>query len=282
MTIEHEPAAEEYEDAFLKVLDDEKDNLNNDKKRTLFSKSKIYQVKDKLMPMGAYKVITGIASVEQLKDMSRKMDCTITQLIAALYMEAMIHYQAQQVEDKQQHCNIAIEIPVNLRKYYPYKCMRNFSLFVIPQVNPMEVVSFEDIITAIKEFMKEHLTREHLLTMIEDNCSLAKNKIIKHVPNDIKKMVIKYINNTEGSTQFSGTISNIGMIKLPSEISEHVEDIQVLVGAKPQVKRSCSMSGYNGNIYISFGRNIKSTFIEKHVFTRLVKMGIKVKIRSTS
>ncbi|MCK5128566.1 MAG: hypothetical protein KAQ68_01840 [Clostridiales bacterium] len=280
--IDEAPDIQEQEDAFLKVLESEKDTADIDKKRSLFSNNRTYQIKGRLLPMGELKVVTGIVSSEELKKLSREHDATITQFLAALYVEALILYQSHQIKDKGNHRNVGIQIPVNMRKYYPYRCMRNFSLFVTPIIDPREVHSLDDIIAKIKEFMKEHLTLKHLLTMVDDNCSLAKHTILKHVPVDIKNFAIKYIDKTKGSTQFSGTISNMGMIKLPDSMSAHVENVLVQIGAKPQSKLSCSLSGYKDKIYISFGRNVKSAFIEKHMFTSLVKMSIKVKLMSTS
>ena len=275
--ISESPGPEECEDAFLKALSTETDIP---KKRTLFAKSSTFHAKDRLVPLNVYYVATGIMKTAEIKAVAKEHGATITQYLAALYMEAMILLQAKQVKNKAKHRDVAIEIPVNMRKYYPINSMRNFSLFVIPTVNPRDISSFEDIIEKVKEFMAEHLSKEHLVTMIKDNCSIASDIIIKHVPMWVKHLVISYISNTAGKAQFSGTISNLGIIRLPEGMQEHVENVQFLVGSSPQVKRSCSVSGYKDSLYISFGRSVKSAFVERHIFTRLVKDGVKVKMKS--
>ena len=277
--IEEPPQSDEYEDAFIKVLDME-ENIPQDKGRTLFAKSTTFHVNDRLIPMNMNYVSTGVVDMNDMKEAGKAYGATVTQLLAALYTEALILQQANQVKNKDKHKNVAIEIPVNMRKYYPINSMRNFSLFVIPSINPRKVKDFQDIVDEIKKFMHEHLTQEHLVSMVKDNCSLATDRVIKHVPVWVKNLVISYISNTSGKMQFSGVISNFGLIKLPLEMQECVENIQFTIGGGPQVKRASSVVGYNGKIYISFGRTIRDAFVERHVFTRLVKMGVKVKIKS--
>ncbi len=277
--IDEAPHKDEYEDAFIKALDMEKD-IPDDKDRTLFAKSSTFHIKDKLVPMNMYYVVTGVADMYDMKTAAKKYNATVTQLLAALYIEALILLQDKQVKSKGDHKNCAIEIPVNMRKYYPINSMRNFSLFVIPTVDPREVEDLGDIVEKVKEFMAEHLTHKHLVSMVKDNCALAKNKVIKHVPVWIKHYVISYLNNTAGKMQFSGTISNLGLIRLPEEMQKLVEDVQFLVGASPISKRSSAVSGYKGKIYISFGRSVKDASVERYIFTQLVKMGVRVKVKS--
>ncbi|MBN2853423.1 MAG: hypothetical protein JXQ23_11875 [Clostridia bacterium] len=275
------PPEEEYEDAFLKVLENQKE-MTIEKKRSLFGNKGIYQLHDKLEPHGVYHVVTGVVSVDQLRKAAREHDATITELLAALYMEALIHIQAEQVKVQKNHKEIAIQIPVNMRKYYPYKCMRNFSLFVIPFIDPRKVFNLEDIIVQIKSFLKSHLTSKHLLTMIQDNCSLATNKVVRHIPVDFKNMFISFINNTLGSSQFSGTLTNLGQLSMPDEMAAFIEDATIIAGPSPHGKTTCGIVSYLDHLNITFGRSINDTKVEEYVFTKLVKMGVHVKIKSNT
>ncbi len=279
MSIDEEPEINEYEDAFIKVYEQEKDNILV-KKRSLFGTKHIYQIKDKLMPQGYYNITTGIFSVEDIKRVSKQFNATITEFLAALYLESIIHLQASQVKKKKNHRDVALQIPVNVRNYYRINCMRNFSLFVIPTINPRDVANLQDITNQITLFMKAHLTHSHLLSMIEDNCSLAKNQILKFIPVDIKNLFIGYISNTMGSSQFSGTLSNMGIVKFPIEMEKCVTTVTFLPSPSPHEKCSCGLGSYKNNIYMSFGRSIENTHIERHLFRRLVQLGVHVTIKS--
>lgn len=274
------PPKEEEEDAFLKVLELEKDNKKNDQERTLFNESKNYQIKDRYLPAYKYKIITGILSVDEMKDLAKKYNATITHILAALYIEAGIYLQASKVKDKKKHKSVALQVPVNMRKYYAYNCMRNFTLFVIPTIDPRKVTCFKDIVCQVKKQMDEQLDKSCLLAMVRENCALATNLIIKHVPIDIKNFFIRLINNTKSASRFVGTISNLGVVSLPEQMAAAVDEVSFLIGKSHNVKCSCGVTGYNNKIYISFGRSMKNPYIERHIFTSLVKMGIKVKLKS--
>jgi len=274
------PKDEESEDAFLKVLESQKHLLPKEKKRSLLGKKTFFKLKDKQIAIGKYKIITGVMPVKQLKEISKKYNATITQLIASLYLESLIHLQAKQVKNVKKHKNVAVQVPVNMRQFYPIKCMRNFSLFIIPAIDPREVKSLEDIILKVKEFMSEHLTQEHLLTMVEDNCSIASNFLVKHVPLFLKNVLIRFINNTTGSTQFTGTLSNLGLVRLPENMKESVDFVDFVLGPSTHNKCSCSMASYNDKATITFGRTIKSTFIPEYIFTKLIELGVDVEVKS--
>lgn len=278
--IGEDPQDEEFKDAFLSAQEKIKEAASAKTKRTLFGSGKVFKIKDKLLPLGINKVITGILSIVELKDVSKKYDATVTQLLVSLYIEALIQLQVRQERNLKKHKDIAIQVPVNMRKYYPYRCMRNFSLFIIPRVSPSKIENFYDIVKNVKAFMQEHLTIEHLNTMIKDNCELATNKLIQCVPLGLKNLVVKYINNTMGSSQFTGTISNLGLVRLPDEMSVHVKNVSFVVGTSHNDKCTCGVMGYNDCINISFSRNIKDTYIERHVFRRLVELGVKVTLKS--
>ncbi len=275
-----QPQKEECEDAFLNVLESKKDMLPEEKKRSLLGKKSYFKLNDRQISVGKYKVVTGIVSISDLKKISKAHNATITQLIASLYLEALIHLQAIQVKDIKKHKNVSVQIPVNMRNFYPNKCMRNFSLFVIPFVDPRNMKNLDDIIVEVKKFMAEHVTEEHLLTMIEDNCSIAQNFVIRHVPRFFKDYVIRFMNNTTGSTQFSGTLSNLGAVKLPEEMKDKVDYFDFILGPSSHEKCACSVASYKDKAAITFGRTIKSAFIPEYIFAKLVDMGAAVEIKS--
>ncbi|MEX1308526.1 MAG: hypothetical protein AB1Z19_08360 [Eubacteriales bacterium] len=273
------PTHEETEDAFLKVAA-ETTKPDLDKDRSLFNSLKSFKIPTRMLSATKNKVITGVASVADLKVAARKYDATITQLVAALYMEAMIHLQVKTIRKKKNHRAVSVQIPVNMRNMYPYKTLRNFSLFVVAPVNPRKVKEFPDIVTAIKEAMEKQITQDFLLAMIFENCELSTNPVLTHVPLVLKNLVIRYVANTQGATQYAGTISNLGVVKFEESLKKHIQDVNFVLAPSESEKCPCSMAGYDGKVYITFSRNIKETEIERHVFRRLVKMGVHVKIKS--
>lgn len=271
----------EYEDAFMRVLEIEKDRISEiPKQRTLFQPDPVFKMRGKLLPLGAFRIITGIASVEDLKKIAKKFGLTITELLAALYTEALLHIQFRQQRNPRKYRPVGMEIPVNMRTLYPMPAMGNFSLFVVPRFEPRMITEFSDIGDILKNYMKQHICKEHLLSMSIDNCALGENPFIRHTPVFIKDQVIRYLSQTQGHAQFSGTISNLGAMQLPPEMEALVEDMNFMLGPPAQTLTACAVLGYKGEIRINFGRVAKDTPVERHVFRRLVELGAAVRLTS--
>jgi len=273
------PKSIETEDAFLKVAAED-DRPKVDKDRSLFNKGKSYKIPTRMLSTAKNKVITGVAEVSALKTAAADYGATITQLVAALFMEAMLHHQTKTVKQKKKHSPVSVQIPVNMRNLYPYMTLRNFSLFMVAPVNPRKTETFSDIVDAIKRAMEKQITKPFLLAMVHENCELSSNPVLMHVPLFLKNLVIRYVANTQGATQYSGTVSNLGVVKMEAALKAHVTDANFVLAPSESEKCTCSMTGYDGRVYITFSRNIKDTEIERHVLRRLVKMGVHVKIKS--
>ena len=278
---DEKPLPEEYEDAFLNVMKLEKEHLKTiPKQRTLFTKDSVFKMRGPVLPLGHLQITRGTIPFSDLKSIAKTYDATVTELLSALYIEALIHVQHDQVKNKARHKPVGLTIPVNMRNFYPIRAMRNFSLFVVPRTDPKKVNSFEDIILSLKDYMKGHITRDNLLMMVKDNCTLGESTLIRSVPVFIKNLVIRYISNTQGHSQFSGVITNLGAARLPAEMEQHVDDVNIVLGPSIHSLTACAVIGYKDRIHINFGRINKEPLIEKHLFRRLVEMGAHVSIKT--
>ena len=81
-----------------------------------------------------------------------------------------------------------------------------------------------------------------------------------------------------GENLCSGTLSNLGLVKLPEGMAEEVERIDFILGTNPINKTGCGVCGYHDKLVINFAGNTGEKSVERLFFTRLIKMGIPVKI----
>ena len=78
----------------------------------------------------------------------------------------------------------------------------------------------------------------------------------------------------------STTLSNLGVVRLPEEMEKYVSRMEFILGPLA-TNRVCSAAlTYNDTLYLNFTRTIKQAELEQEFFTRLVKLGIHVKIES--
>ena len=74
--------------------------------------------------------------VNEIKTVAKKYGVSITVLMCALMMRAFENVQSNRVENKKKHKPIKVLVPVNLRNLFKSQTLRNFALYITPEINP--------------------------------------------------------------------------------------------------------------------------------------------------
>jgi NRPS condensation-like uncharacterized protein len=265
-----QPNPEESENSFLRYY--------KGKLKRQIKEPPVFHVSGTRLPQGVYKIISGKIPVNKLLEKARAHGVSITE-----YTTAVVVYALYQLQEKQSRLlkrkAIRLSVPVNLRKYYPSKTLRNFSLFIKPGINPdLGEYTFEEVLQQIHHATRYELSEKYLSAALSANVSLEKNPIIRAVPLFIKNMMINFVFSTFGENMLSGTLSNMGQFEIPENMKKHVTRFQVLLGANKINPTNCSVVSFDGDLYLTFGRTIQETDLEHAVFTHFIKAGIPVTI----
>ena len=70
------------------------------------------------------------------------------------------------------------------------------------------------------------------------------------------------------------------VVDVPSEMAEHIERFDVMLGALRHNKISGGVCSFGDKLSICFTSTMRETHVEKEFFTFLVKMGIQVKLET--
>ncbi len=245
--------------------------------------SRAFHLPYKLEPKGVYHITTGIMPVEQVLSRSKELNVTLTEYLAAIYLEALqdILFNLPEKKQKQLMKPIRLQVPVNLRRFFPSKTMRNFSLYVTPSIDPrLGKFSFEEILKKVYHYMRVEVSDRYISQIIARNVRGELHPLIRVTPLFIKRLFGKVIYNGRGEFLYSGVITNLGKVTLPEPLNSEVEEIQILPAPSPVTKTGCAINSYDDKLFINFGRTIKEPQVEKLFFRKLVKEGIIVKIET--
>ena len=127
-TIDEEPDPGEFEDAYHRFY-----------KPALplpDSSEAAFHPRGKLVKKGIYLVLCGIVSLKDIVAEAKKRQVSLTVLLTAIYIDSLQAMQNNYVKKPRRKKPIAVQVPVNMRNIYTTKTMRNFSLFVIPKIDP--------------------------------------------------------------------------------------------------------------------------------------------------
>jgi hypothetical protein len=270
------PHPEEFEDAFVRYLDK---NIPQPRKDP-----KAFQFRGIKVPRGIYWVTTGFVPFESLNRVAKERSLTITEYLTAVMMEVYQDYlyDLPERERKRLAAPIAICVPVNLRRIFPSRTMRNFFLSVTPFIDPrLGRYEFDEICDKVMHFMRFDMDKKFLSQQISRNVKGEMNLAARLLPVPLKDLILPIIYQNIGQSTYSTVLSNLGNVTLPQEIANHVENI-IFTPNPPSgnISIKLGVAGYKDRISITFGRITHSSELEREFFRKLRKRGIPVKVES--
>lgn len=271
-----DPKSEALEE---EVRDDFYKYAKYDMKTSLEREEFAYHYKGSLENKNILNIITAIIPLKSLKELANKYEVTITVLLVSLFISSIQEMYLN--DNKKKNQQIKVSVPVNLRKYYNSKTMRNFSSYLNVGIDlKYGIYSFDEIIKIVKNTMELNLTEKKLNAKFSANVKLTKNIFIRLMPLFVKKPLMSIVELMMGDRYATTTLSNLGLIKLPKEVEKYVEEMNFILGRSRGKPSSCSCVSYKDNLYLTFSRNIKESEFERIVLTKLVEFNIPVLVES--
>ncbi|NLL91249.1 MAG: alcohol acetyltransferase [Ruminococcaceae bacterium] len=226
-------------------------------------------------------IITGQIPVDVLRKVSKKYNCSITEFLTALLILSVRQIQQKEINLRKRNRPIKVSIPINLRKFYPTKTLRNFSSFINPGIQPIYgEYSLEETISAVKHFLGLEGTEKMLNARMSANVVSEQNIFIRLAPLFIKNSVLKIAYRSIGDRTSSTTLSNMGNQMLPSPMNKYVTRMDFVLGVPKYNSVSCGCISYNNNLCLTFSRNIVEAELERIFFRKLVNLDIPVEVES--
>lgn len=271
LDIGREPDPEELEDAYMRYA--------NAKVRPPRPGEKTYRVRGTKEPFYTLNIIDGIMSVSQVMAVAKKYNATITE-----YLNAVLLYALLTKQEKDWHLRlrpVKIAMPVNLRRFFPSKTLRNFITMIYPGVDPrLGDYTFEEIVTQVHNYMRYYLNEKFLRGDITTNAATQKNPLIRVVPLFIKDFVVRMFYTKVQDKNSSAGLTNMGAIKVPEGMKPYIERFDIYMGQPFSSRTNCAIVSFDDILTINFASSIIEADVERYFFRKLVSDGIHVKIES--
>lgn len=214
---------------------------------------------------------------------ARAHGLTLTAFLAAAMMMALQNLQKQQVPDPRRRKPIKVLIPVNLRKLFPSRTLRNFVMYTMPQILPqLGEYSFDEIAKAVKHQMGLDITPKAMSMRITTNVGSERIMAVRLMPLFMKNAVMKAVFNAVGERKSCMSISNLGQVRLPEEMEPYVERFDFILGIQATGPNNCGVISYGDHLYINLIRNIRESALEQQFYRVLHDMGLPVEVQSNA
>ncbi len=271
MDINEKPDPEELEDAYMRYA--------NAKVCPPRPGEKTYRVRGTKEPFYTFNVIDGILSVKQVMAVAKKYNATITE-----YLNAVLLYALLEKQKSERHLRlhpVKIAMPVNLRRFFPSKTLRNFITMVYPAIDPrLGEYTFEEIVIQVHNYMRYYINEKFLKGDITTNANTQQNPFIRVVPLFIKDFVVRQFYTKVQDKNSSAGLTNMGALKVPEDMKPYIERFDIYMGQPFSSRTNCAIVSFEDTLTINFASSIMESDVERYFFRKLVADGIHVTIES--
>lgn len=206
---------------------------------------------------------------------------SLTTFLCAVMMMAMQNLQKESVPHQKRRKPLKVLIPVNLRKLFPSRTLRNFALYTTPEILPqLGAYSFEEICQVIRHRMGLDINPKQMSMKIATNVNSEQIMAVRLMPLFIKNMVMKAVFDSVGEKKSCLTLSNLGAIRLPEEMIPYVETMDFILGVQATAPYNCGVLSYGDKLRLNFIRNIREPKLEYHFHCVLRDMGLCAEVQS--
>ncbi len=206
---------------------------------------------------------------------------SLTTFLCAAMMMALQNLQREMIPEQKRRKPIKVLLPVDLRRIFPSKSLRNFALYTTPEIDPrLGVYNFKEICQAIYHKMGMEVNAKYMSKLIAINVSNECNPVVKVMPLFIKNLAMKLVFNAVGERKSCLSMSNLGAVKLPDAMKPYVERLDFILGVQATAPYNCGVLSYGDDLYINMIRNTRESALEYHFFRVLQQMDLPVEVQS--
>ncbi|MBQ8858762.1 MAG: alpha/beta hydrolase fold domain-containing protein [Clostridia bacterium] len=269
-----EPSPEEMEDSFFKHAGPHAASRKD---------TDAFRIAGKREADGYRTNTTLILDAEQVRAEAKKYGVTVTAYLTAVLIEATASVQRERVRDPKRYKPVKVLIPVNLRKLFPSRTLRNFVLYATPGIDMrLGDYTFAEIVSIVHHAMQLQITEKNMAAMIATNVGSERPFILRACPLFIKNFVMKLIFRAVGERKSCFSFSNLGVANVPPEFSRFVERLDFVLGAQETSPYNTSLITYNGRMYLNIIRNMREPVLEPAVYRSLRARGLHVTAESNT
>ena len=267
-----EPDPEELEDSFLRYAGDVKASRKE---------STAYHLSGTPERDGYKNLITMMLSAEEVRACAKSRGLSVTELLCAAMMQAILDLQAEKVRDLRRRKPVKVLVPVNLRGLFPSRTLRNFASYITPELDPrMGECSFKELCDEVHHRMGLENNRRTMRAKFAANVASERSPVLRVMPLFIKNIAMKAVFDAVGERKSCLCLSNLGNVQLPEAMAAYVRRMDFIIGVQAAAPHNCGVVTWNGTMYINCIRSIREPELEMHFYRVLRKLGLHVTVES--
>ena len=259
------PTNEEFENAFVKV--------EKAKNASGFVDKPALQMNGKLARRKPCRILHFKMDSEKLHSVATQCGVTVT-----AYLLMQMFYACRAATDELSG-DLHIQVPVNMRKFYPTRSVRNFSMYCGVKIPVETIGDRESLLAEISKQLVEKSAKDKMHEMITAAVNLVSS--IRLIPLAIKQPIAKMVYGFLGEKLYTTTFSNLGVVNMPPEFSEHIDYLDFCLGAQMTNRLACTAVTYGGVSTFTISKMTSDPTFEERMYKLLTEDGIEVEVEGS-
>ncbi|MBQ7387223.1 MAG: hypothetical protein IJW03_03555 [Clostridia bacterium] len=259
------PLREEFENSFVKV--------EKAKNSSGFVDKNALQMNGKLARRRPCRVLHFKMDSKKLYETAKAHGATVTTYVLALM------FLACSAATDELSGDINIQVPVNMRKFYPSTTVRNFSMYCGIRIPVEDVKDKDELIPEIASQLEVKGNKEHMHEMITAAVKIVSS--IRLIPLVIKQPIAKMVYGFLGEKIYTTTFSNLGVVTMPDALGEHIESMDFCLGAQETNRLATTLITFGDVSTFSISKMTADPTFEESMYKLLTRDGIEVEVEGS-
>lgn len=234
-----------------------------------FVQKNAVQMSGRLSAQKPCRVLHFKMNAEMLKETAKKYGCTVTVYALAVLFSACAGATDELAGD------IALQVPVNMRRLYPSETVRNFAMYASVRVPVEKTSDFNALIGEISAQMQKKTSRESMSEMLTSTENMVLG--LSWVPLFIKKPAVQLVYRFLSDRVFTTTLSNIGVAKMPAGYEKYIDSMDFVLGTSNVNRASCAMITFANTCTLSITKMTTDPSFEERALALFEKDGVAVR-----
>ena len=232
---------------------------------------------------GYVNLVTMHLRVPELKACAKAHQVSVTELLCAAMLMALENLQAEKVPSRRRRKPLKVLVPVNLRRLFPSRTLRNFASYVTPEIDPRKGwYDFDELCALVHHTMALGSDAKQMQAKIATNVASERSPILRVMPLFVKNIAMKAVFDAVGECKSCLCLSNLGVVQLPDAMHPYIRRFDFVIGPQANAPHNCGVITWGETAYVSCVRSIKEPELERHLYEAFKALGLHVKAESNA
>lgn len=231
-----------------------------------FSGKRARQMRGSISSMLPHQILHFELNAEELRRAAHEKNATVTAFLLTHF------FFACKKASNPAKSKIQIQIPCNMRKYYPSITQRNFAMYCILGLSDKEIDDFDRVLAHLSTLLKEETSKEALTKQMVAGTKLVHS--LRFVPLFLKAPLVRRFYPYFSDLILTTTLSNLGVVELPEAMNDFVDKLDFVLGTTVQNRATCSVITYQEKAVLSIFKATAHPGFEEALYAQLKKAGL--------